>query len=278
MEYHDALVETNALLAKTPGADPGADVAPALAVLEAASGPIPAGVKFLDLGCGVGAGVAALVAAGYDAQGVDIMEYWGKDEDLFWLEARPPIDIRDRLRVAPLVPYRLPFESGTFDYLISMQVLEHVDDRHAVFAEIARVLKPGAISVHFYPDPWWPVMEGHINVPFSPLCKLDWYLKLAALAGFRSARQGGLSWREVYRANAAQMEMTHYAPRHRILRDASRAGLSGRFAEYDYVARSGTGWTRLHRRLSRARLGWTLRIAARLILQPMLVLVRPAAG
>jgi hypothetical protein len=157
-------------------------------------------------------------------------------------------------------------------------VLEHVDDRAAVFAEVARVLKPGGTSVHFYPDPWRPVLEGHINVPFSPLCKNRHYLWLAARLGFRSSRQRGLGWRDVYRSNVAQMEITHYASRRRVLRDARAAGLVARFGGSEYVKGSGTGWTRLHRRLSAFGLGSLAFAAGRVVLQPMLVAAKPVRG
>lgn len=38
---------------------------------------------------------------------------------------------------------RLPFADGTFDRVIASEVLEHVPDDEAAFAELARVLRPG---------------------------------------------------------------------------------------------------------------------------------------
>jgi SAM-dependent methyltransferase len=38
---------------------------------------------------------------------------------------------------------RLPFADGTFDRIIASEVLEHVPDDGAAFAELARVLRPG---------------------------------------------------------------------------------------------------------------------------------------
>jgi SAM-dependent methyltransferase len=274
MKY-DALVASQMNLSKAQEPDPAAEVWPVLALIEAASGPIPPGARILDLGCAIGGGVTTLLSCGYDAYGVDIYEYWGKDAELYWLEGTTAPEVKARLSVGSLKPYKLPFPDNCFDYVISMQVLEHVDDRFAVFREIERVLKPGGTSVHLYPDPWGPIMEGHINVPISPFCKSHTYLKLAAMAGFRSVRQKGLGWREVYEANAAQMEFTHYAPRRRILREARAAGLAARYAGNDYVSKGGRGWTKAYKRLSRFGLGWVLFPVARLLLQPMLVLTKP---
>jgi SAM-dependent methyltransferase len=69
-----------------------------------------------------------------------------------WTE-RPNIDV-----VAPAED--LPFEDGSFDLLLSTQVLEHVDDPARVVAEAGRVLRPGGIAlvsthgvVNYHPNP-----------------------------------------------------------------------------------------------------------------------------
>lgn len=38
----------------------------------------------------------------------------------------------------------MPFENGTFDYVIANHVLEHVHDDHLAMSEIRRILKPGS--------------------------------------------------------------------------------------------------------------------------------------
>lgn len=264
-------------LFKTSEVDWGGGVVPLLRLLKAAAGSPQPGARILDFGCGIGNGTATLLASGYDAYGVDVHEYWGRDAELYWKrDPNPhPAKVLDRLSVATLEPYRLPYPDNTFDHVVSCEVFEHVDDRHAAFAEIERVLKPGGTSVHVFPKRWVPLFEGHINVPLSPLCKNRGWLLMAALAGFRSVRQQGMSWREVYRANIAQMKITHYASRPKILREAHAAGLDARFAEFDYVARAGTGWTELHRRLSRYGMGAFAFLAAAVKLENMLVLTKP---
>ena len=51
--------------------------------------------------------------------------------------AYPAVDMRD-----------LPFEDGSFDYVISDQVLEHIEDPYGGVRESYRVLKDGGIAVH----------------------------------------------------------------------------------------------------------------------------------
>jgi SAM-dependent methyltransferase len=59
----------------------------------------------------------------------------------------------------------LPFSDNQFDYVVSDQVLEHVEgDPQTVFDETFRILKPGGIAIHTtcfinpiheYPDDFW---------------------------------------------------------------------------------------------------------------------------
>lgn len=47
---------------------------------------------------------------------------------------------------------RLPFDDGTFDATISIEVIEHVEDQFGFFRELARVTKPGGIVVATTPN------------------------------------------------------------------------------------------------------------------------------
>ncbi|MDB5693701.1 MAG: Methyltransferase type 11 [Alphaproteobacteria bacterium] len=272
----ESLIASQAGLGKAEGTDPEGGVRPLLALLQACQGPIRPGAAILDFGCGVGHGVSALLGLGYDAQGTDIYEYWGRDAPLYWENSSPPPEVAGRLSVSTLKPYRLPYPDATFDHVLSVEVLEHVDDRQAVFAEIRRVLKPGGTSAHIYPGRWVPLMEGHINVPFPVLCRYPAWLKAMAFLGFRGDRQRGMDRRSVLAANREQMQITSYPTRRQMLRWAREEGLEARFAEADYVARGGTGWARLYGILS--PLGWAATIAARLVLENMLVLRRVDHG
>lgn len=261
-------------LSRTEHTDPEGGILSVLALL-AAVGPAPRpGAAILDLGCGAGRGVTALLARGFDAFGVDLFEYWGEHAEWYWTSTTCPSPV-ERLSVAEAEPYRLPYPDAIFDHVVSAQVLEHVDDRAAVFAEIRRVLKPGGISANIFPSRWSPIIEGHTGIPIPLLCKSDSYLKLAALAGFRSGRSKGMRRRDAYRSSAAQMATTHYPSGRRLLGEARGQGLEARFATRDYVAKAGTGWSRLHDRLAPFGLTSVVRLAGRLLLNHMLILRRP---
>jgi hypothetical protein len=110
-------------------------------------------------------------------------------------------------------------------------VFEHVMDYDQALAEIARVLKPGGLSVHVFPSRWKPI-ETHAFVPFASVCRSSWWLYLWALAGIRNEFQGGLSARETARENARFLrEETNYLTQRQIRAVAGRHFDGCRFAE-----------------------------------------------
>ena len=50
---------------------------------------------------------------------------------------------------------RLPFPDGTFDRVITSEVLEHIQDDVSAIAELVRVLRPGGSFACTVPS-WWP--------------------------------------------------------------------------------------------------------------------------
>jgi SAM-dependent methyltransferase len=92
------------------------------------------GELILDAGCGTGRNLAALLAAGSRAVGMD-----------FSLEMLRVA--RRKFPGAPLVRGDLqrgfPFPAGCFDAVVSALVGEHLDDPPAVFRETHRALRPG---------------------------------------------------------------------------------------------------------------------------------------
>lgn len=258
-------------LARTAATDRTGGSSSLITLLRAVGETPRPGARILDLGCGAGLGVAALVARGFDAHGFDIFEFWREHSQWYWSEGGVG-ECADRLIAGNETPYRLPYPDASFDYVISSEVLEHVDDRAGVFREVRRVLKPGGISAHIFPSRTKPLVEGHVGVPIAILCKWRPWLKAAAWLGLRTDRQAGMAWRDVLRTNSAQMEVTHYPSRATILGEARSAGFKARFAHRDYVAGSGTGWTRLKRRA-----GPIADIAAVIALPHMLVLSHAAS-
>lgn len=59
----------------------------------------------------------------------------------------------------------LPLGSNRVDVVICNHIYEHVDDVHALFAEMYRVLKPGGLAYFGAMNALWPI-EPHYHLPF----------------------------------------------------------------------------------------------------------------
>ena len=122
----------------------------------------PAAFRILDFGCGRGKLVLWLRERGYDAVGVDV------DPRPFEYGA-PLFRSRGQHPEKCLVPLdsagRSPFPESSFDFVVSNQVLEHVDDLGRAVAELRRVTRAGGEGFHVYP-PHRRLVEGHLFMPF----------------------------------------------------------------------------------------------------------------
>jgi 2-polyprenyl-3-methyl-5-hydroxy-6-metoxy-1,4-benzoquinol methylase len=74
----------------------------------------------------------------------------------------------------------LPFESGSFDLILSFDVLEHVQDIERVMAECARVLAPGGRLMTAFP-PFYQAVGSHLGM-FTTLPALHWLFDGETLA------------------------------------------------------------------------------------------------
>jgi SAM-dependent methyltransferase len=53
----------------------------------------------------------------------------------------------------------IPFAPDTFDFLLSNEVIEHVQDDALALKEMVRVVKPGGRIIIFCPNRWYPVEQ-----------------------------------------------------------------------------------------------------------------------
>jgi SAM-dependent methyltransferase len=83
---------------------------------------------------------------------------------------------------------QLPFAAGSFDFILSNEVLEHVVDDVACAAEMVRVLRPGGRLAVFAPNRWYPVEQHGIywrgeykfgNIPLVNYLPDTWRDRLA---------------------------------------------------------------------------------------------------
>ena len=108
-----------------------------LANLAADSG--KPGGRILEVSCGDGRILAALKAKGFAVTGTNFGDY----PDF-------PADIPVRNGVNLLEG--LPFEDETFDAVIAMEVIEHIENHRKAIAEMARVLRPGGRMILTFPN------------------------------------------------------------------------------------------------------------------------------
>lgn len=140
----------------------------------------------LDIGCGMG-GTARLVAesAGCRVTGIDLTsEFVATGNELSkW------VGLDERITLHQGSALDMPFEDAAFDGAIMLHVGMNIADKAALFSEVARVLRPGAVFGVFdvmrigegdltYPVPW--SSEPATNALAEP----DVYREALAAAGF----------------------------------------------------------------------------------------------
>ena len=107
--------------------------------------------RILVDGCGVGMYVRHLDELGYNAIGLDI------DYERVGEGTRAGLD---QLHVA--AGEYLPYPSGTFDAVLSHEVIEHVNNDRFAAREMLRVLRPGGRIILFCPNRLYPFeTHGH---------------------------------------------------------------------------------------------------------------------
>lgn len=170
------------------------------------------GKSVLDIGCGAGGIDIALVqthGAGY-VTGLDV-------EDPVLTHARWLVEaagLTPRIGLVKVAPGPLPFPPGTFDVVFSKDSIIHIPDKHALMAEVFRVLKPGG---WFLASDWLigteeisPLMADYIaaeGLDFG-MATASRYLDAMAKAGFTdtSATSRNAWYREKAREELARLK------------------------------------------------------------------------
>jgi len=123
---------------------------------------LPAGARVLDLGCGPG-WVSHNLVGDYALTGVDV------EEDAIKL-CQSLYDAEYMVGSA----FDLPFSDNEFDAVIFTEAIEHFVDPKPAVAEIARVLKPGGMTLVTTPNCgslFWVLIENTWHRFFGGPCK-----------------------------------------------------------------------------------------------------------
>ena len=121
------------------------------------------GAKVLDVGAGQGGVVHELLSRGVDARGIEPgQEFCELARMRIAADGHEP----ERIHLAP--GEELPFPDNTFDYVVSLQVLEHVPKQLPVLREMQRVLKRGG-QAYVACENYLAFKEMHYRVRWLPL-------------------------------------------------------------------------------------------------------------
>ncbi len=190
------------------------EVARLLAGLERIGVPVGGG-RALDFGCGAGRLTQALAARFDEVDGVDIapsMLALAERSNRHGARCRYHLNASDDLAL---------FAGGTFDFALSLLVLQHVENRHArgYLTELVRVLRPGGVLV--------------VGVPSHPRATLRGRL-------FALLPNGALNvWRRLRYRHWGVMEL-HGLPREEVV--ALLRGAGGRVVEVTPDDALGSDW------------------------------------
>jgi len=94
--------------------------------------------KILEIGAGHGAFTEKLYREGYDVSACDLFP------ELFYLKE---IECRKAD-----VTQKLPYDSGIFDIIVAVEVMEHVHDHQNIFLESSRILKKNGLLLFSTPN------------------------------------------------------------------------------------------------------------------------------
>jgi ubiquinone/menaquinone biosynthesis C-methylase UbiE len=136
--------------------------------------------RVLDLGCGLGGKTVTYSQFNPD-------QVVGLDLRFHSLESaqtlKETVDGTEKVQFCLGDAACMPFPDNSFDIIVSINVLEHIEDLYFALQECKRVLRPeGVMLFHFPPffSPWGAHLEGWINVPWLHLFFPDQVLIEAA--------------------------------------------------------------------------------------------------
>lgn len=99
-------------------------------------------------------GTAVLLDAGCGRTAPVLRRYIGRVPRLIGVEVVPFVDVPPQIETHQADLARLPLPSASVDLIMSRSVFEHLADPHAVYAELARVLRPGGQLVFLTANLW----------------------------------------------------------------------------------------------------------------------------
>lgn len=132
--------------------------------------------KVLDLGSGHGGMALEIAKRGGNVFGLEPCKPWR----IIAQERAKELSLDNKVQFLDGNAEELPFETNSFDYIVSLQVLEHVASPRKVIEEIKRVLHPQGMA-YISCENYLAFREQHYRLPWLPLLPksiASLYLKL----------------------------------------------------------------------------------------------------
>jgi 2-polyprenyl-6-hydroxyphenyl methylase/3-demethylubiquinone-9 3-methyltransferase len=126
---------------------------------------LPRGSKVLDYGCGRGDFTAYLASSGFRAVGIDVSAH----AIAFNRQDFPELEF-----VVADANAGVPFEDEFFDAIWCSEVIEHIYDVHAIFAEFSRLLRLGGRLIITTPYHGWLKNLMIITFAFERHFNVEW--------------------------------------------------------------------------------------------------------
>jgi SAM-dependent methyltransferase len=115
-------------------------------------------LPFVDLGCGAGPLLAAAARVGRPSIGIDAsLEWLVVARELVQEAGGTPV-------LAAALGEALPFADGSVGGVVSLDVIEHVDDQRDYLREIGRVLMAGGVAAIATPNRYSLSAEPHVSI------------------------------------------------------------------------------------------------------------------
>jgi ubiquinone/menaquinone biosynthesis C-methylase UbiE len=119
--------------------------------------------RLLDVGAGQGGAMLEALLRGADAYGIEPGNEFRVLAQMRLREAG-----NDPCRISAASAEALPFSDNSFDYVMSLQVLEHVPDPRPLIQEMFRVLKPNG-QCYISCENYLSFQEQHYRVLWLPM-------------------------------------------------------------------------------------------------------------
>jgi 2-polyprenyl-3-methyl-5-hydroxy-6-metoxy-1,4-benzoquinol methylase len=139
--------------------------------------------QVLDIGCAKGFLVETLRSRGISSYGVDISQY---------ALSQAPESIRAFLHQVDVCKAVMPFVDSMFDFVICLEIVEHLPDVNHFLSEVQRVMKPGGLLFISTPSPGSEAAQAdvtHINVQHA-----GWWIKRLSQSGIRTTQLSDWMW------------------------------------------------------------------------------------